>query len=211
MSKLKAVLFDYGNVLCLPQERSDLSLMSKCLDLDVDLLEPLYWQHRDEYDTGFINGQQYWSKIVQNLNRQISTEQLGRLIEMDGNSWSRPNHAMAKWAGSLQGHGYRTAIISNMPIELHQHIVNKCTWLPTFDHYTFSCEIKAIKPNSVVFQHCLDALSLKPEETVFLDDRESNVEGARRLGMHGIVFSTTEDLAVEVAGLGLPSLPKLVP
>jgi putative hydrolase of the HAD superfamily len=206
MSEVKAVLFDYGNVLCLPQERSDLSLMAKCLDLDVDLLEPLYWQHRDEYDSGATDGQQYWSKIVCNHNRQISAEQLRQLIELDGNSWSRPNHVMAKWAGLLQGHGYRTAIISNMPIELHRHIVDRCTWLPSFDHYTFSCNIKANKPDAVVFQHCLDALNLKPEETVFLDDRETNVEGARKLGMHGIVFTTAAELASEINKFGLPKL-----
>jgi putative hydrolase of the HAD superfamily len=206
MSKLKAVLFDYGNVLCLPQERSDLSLMANCLSLDVDLLEPLYWQHRDEYDAGTTDGGQYWSKIGQKLNRQISPTQLSQLIEMDGNSWSRPNRVIAQWASTLKGHGYRTAIISNMPIELHRHIVDKCTWLPTFDHYTFSCEIKAIKPDAAIFQHCLDALNLKPQETVFLDDRESNVEGARRLGMHGIVFSTAAELATEIDKLGLPNV-----
>jgi putative hydrolase of the HAD superfamily len=206
MSKVKAVLFDYGNVLCLPQERSDLSLMAKCLDLELDLLETLYWQHRDEYDSGATDGQQYWSKIVCNLNRQISAQQLEQLIEIDFNSWSRPNHVMANWAGSLQGHGYRTAIISNMPIELHRCIVDKCTWLPSFDHYTFSCNIKANKPDGVVFQHCLDALNLRAEETVFLDDRENNVEGARRLGMQGIVFTTAAELSAEISKQGLPEL-----
>jgi putative hydrolase of the HAD superfamily len=207
MSEVKAVLFDYGNVLCLPQERSDLSLMANCLDLDVDLLASLYWQHREEYDSGATDGQQYWSKVVRDLNRQISAEKLEQLIGMDFDSWSRPNHVMAQWAGALQGHGYRTAIISNMPLELHRCIVDKCAWLPSFDHYTFSCNIKANKPDAIVFQHCLDALNLKPEETVFLDDRESNVEGARRLGMHGIVFTTAAELSAEISKLKLPALP----
>lgn len=206
MSKLKAVLFDYGNVLCLPQEASDLVEMAQLLDLAVSQVEPLYWQHRDEYDSGSTDGPQYWNKIVKGLNRQISEKQLQQLIEMDGNSWSRPNNVMAKWAGSLKNHGFQTAIISNMPIELHKHIIERCTWLPTFDHYTFSCNIKAIKPDAAVFQHCLDALNLKPEETVFLDDRASNVEGAQKLGMHGIVFTTATELTTEIEKLGLPQI-----
>ncbi len=207
MSEVKAVLFDYGNVLCLPQERSDLSLMANCLDLDVDLLASLYWQHREEYDSGATDGQQYWLKVVRDLNRQISAEKLEQLIGMDFDSWSRPNLVMAQWAGALQGHGYRTAIISNMPIEFHRCNVDKCTWLPSFDHDTFSCTIKAHKPDAVDFRHCLDALNLKPEETIFLDDRESNVEGARKLGMHGIVFTTAAELSAEIGQLKLPALP----
>ena len=206
MSEIKAVLFDYGNVLCLPQEHSDLSSMAQHLELDVALMEPLYWQHRDEYDSGATNGQQYWSKITQNFDREIDSNLVSQLVELDGNSWSRPNYAMANWAKGLRTQGYRTAIISNMPLELHRHIVDKCLWLPIFDHYTFSCNIKAIKPEAIVFEDCLKALKLAPQETVFLDDRESNVEGARKLGMHGIVFTTAEQLQGQSEKLGLPKL-----
>ena len=39
---------------------------------------------------------------------------------------------------------------------------------------------------------CLIKYNLNPEECVFIDDRLENIEGGRKLGMEGIVFTDYE-------------------
>jgi putative hydrolase of the HAD superfamily len=41
-------------------------------------------------------------------------------------------------------------------------------------------------------------LEAKPEETLFVDDREDNVEGARAAGLSAIVFRGADQLRAEL-------------
>ena len=49
----------------------------------------------------------------------------------------------------------------------------------------------------------LTRFSLKPEESVFLDDRPENCEAARALGIHAIEFHNLKQAAKELEKLGV--------
>jgi putative hydrolase of the HAD superfamily len=52
-----------------------------------------------------------------------------------------------------------------------------------FDRTFFSHEIGYRKPNREAFDYVLKSEGLKPAETLFIDDLEHNVIGARQTGM----------------------------
>jgi glucose-1-phosphatase len=54
------------------------------------------------------------------------------------------------------------------------------------------------KPRVEAFKKVLNALSVSPEEVVFVDDSEVNVSGASQLGIKGIVFKSLESLHTEL-------------
>jgi HAD superfamily hydrolase (TIGR01509 family) len=54
------------------------------------------------------------------------------------------------------------------------------------------------KPRIGSFKKVLGALSVTPEEVVFIDDSEVNVLGASQLGIKGIVFKSVESLRAEL-------------
>jgi glucose-1-phosphatase len=54
------------------------------------------------------------------------------------------------------------------------------------------------KPRVEAFKKVLNALSVSPEEVVFVDDSEVNVSGASQLGIKGIVFKSPELLHTEL-------------
>ncbi len=55
-----------------------------------------------------------------------------------------------------------------------------------FDRVYYSCEIGAMKPDPVFFEAILADLRLPADQVGFVDDVESNVEAARRLGIRAI-------------------------
>ena len=57
------------------------------------------------------------------------------------------------------------------------------------DGYIISSEEKVIKPEAEIYQRLFNKFNLKPEECLFADDRAENIEGGRRVGMEGIVFT----------------------
>ena len=64
--------------------------------------------------------------------------------------------------------------------------------LNSFDGVVVSSDVKMIKPNPEIYQYILKTYHLNPEESLFVDDMKENIEAAKALGIHGIVFETYE-------------------
>lgn len=205
MANYKAVLFDYGNVLCMNQLESDVEAMAECLRIELNRFKTLYWQLRDEYDVGAFDGREYWSRIAQKGGHDITEEQLRQCIEIDNVGWSRPNLIMAQWADKLRQSGIVTAIISNMPSDIREYL-RHLEWMPEFSQYTYSCEVKSVKPAADIYMYCLEKINMRSTEVLFLDDRQMNVDAAQQLGIAAQVFTTAEALQPFVASVGLPEL-----
>ena len=60
------------------------------------------------------------------------------------------------------------------------------------DGKVISAMVGMIKPDAGIYQCLFDKYNLNPEECVFIDDRLENIEGGRKLGMEGIVFTDYE-------------------
>ena len=64
MIRLKAVIFDYGNVLCEPQRDSDLVAMAAECDLPHDQFTEGYWKWRLDYDRAALSPLEYWARVA---------------------------------------------------------------------------------------------------------------------------------------------------
>ena len=75
-------------------------------------------------------------------------------------------------------------------------------WFYRAFHVTvFSCCEGVVKPDHRIYEITLKRLGVKPEEAIFLDDKEVYCEGARRVGMHAIRFETAEQAQADVREL----------
>ena len=59
------------------------------------------------------------------------------------------------------------------------------------------------KPEPAIYRYVLDKLGTAPEETLFLDDRQVNVDAARALGIKGLVFTNVDRLRADLIAQGL--------
>jgi epoxide hydrolase-like predicted phosphatase len=80
--------------------------------------------------------------------------------------------------------GIKTGLISNSwgPSGYHESEIEG-----VFDAVLISGEIGMRKPDAEIFLHAAGMIGVSPDECVFVDDLEQNAEGARALGMVGIV------------------------
>lgn len=70
--------------------------------------------------------------------------------------------------------------------------------LSLFDVVVESCRVKMRKPNSDIYLHTIEQLGLTPQECVFVDDFDINIEGARKVGMPTVqVVRGDSDAAVQ--------------
>jgi putative hydrolase of the HAD superfamily len=95
-----------------------------------------------------------------------------------------------------------------MPADMAAHMRKTFGWLSHFDHHIFSGEVRSVKPEPEIYQHCIEALGVQPSEALFIDDREMNLEQARAAGIRTIRFQSVDQLRQDLQALGFPILPR---
>ena len=100
---------------------------------------------------------------------------------------------MQELVEELKNRGYRLYGLTNWSAENIHVAFERFDFLSLLEGTVVSGIEKEVKPEPQIYRILLDRYALKPEQTVFIDDKEANVETARRLGMHGIVFSGAEE------------------
>ncbi len=196
--KIKAVIFDYGRVLSLPQPPSTVERMAEICRVPVETFRKGYWDFRLAYDRGDLSVNEYWKSRAQTFEVNLSAEQIAKIVRVDCESWSHLNPIMVEWVQQLRAMGARLALLSNMPLELKDYLVANLDLFSYFDHLVFSCDVRRVKPEPEIYQHCLDLLKLPPNEVLFLDDKPENVQGATQLGIHSLLFDLAEGAFAQI-------------
>ena len=195
---VRAVVFDYGNVLCLEQTLEDMKGMALICGIPHERLSELYWKLRPPYDRGDIDGPAYWTAIVGQQGLGLSRDQVATLIKLDSESITRPNQGAVQWAELLHRAGIPLALLSNMPFELSRYVTKSFQSLSTFEYVIYSCDYRSIKPEPAIYRNCLELLKAAPQDILYLDDRAENIEAAACLGINSVLFDTVEKTAARV-------------
>ncbi|MCH5266294.1 MAG: HAD-IA family hydrolase [Lachnospiraceae bacterium] len=61
------------------------------------------------------------------------------------------------------------------------------------DTFTYSCNLGVCKPNPAMFSDAVEKMGIAPENTIFVDDSEKNLEAAAALGMNPVMILTRSD------------------
>jgi 2-haloacid dehalogenase len=68
---------------------------------------------------------------------------------------------------------------------------------------TVSGEVRMIKPDRGIFDHHVQAFGLDPAATLFIDDSQKNVDGAKAAGWQAVLFTDAATLERDLARLGI--------
>jgi putative hydrolase of the HAD superfamily len=207
---LRAVIFDYGLVLSGPPEPAARARLLEISGLSPQVFDTHYWRYRLDYDRGTLNGHTYWPTIARDTGVSFTPEQVEALIEQDVLLWATVDPVMLGWVDRVRASRMKIAILSNMGEDLLAYMQEHFGWLDRFHHLTWSCELKLIKPMAAIYEHTLAKLNVSADEALFIDDRIENVEGARAVGMHSLLFRGVDRLEADLQHAGLASqLPSL--
>lgn len=97
----------------------------------------------------------------------------------------------------LKAEGYKLYGLTNWCSKVYK-TMEQFGIFALLDGYIISSEEKLIKPEAEIYHRLYDKFGLNPEECIFTDDREENIEGARRTGMDGIVFRDAKQYETEL-------------
>lgn len=99
----------------------------------------------------------------------------------------------------LKEKGYKIYLLTNYPeFMFTEHFKTTFTFSKYVDGMIVSAVEKFIKPDAEIYKRLLSRYNLNPEESVFIDDRLENIEGARKLGINGIHFTNIDSVKAQL-------------
>jgi putative hydrolase of the HAD superfamily len=87
--------------------------------------------------------------------------------------------------------------------EIVSYLKGRHQFWSVFEGAVVSAEIGMLKPAPAIFQHAMERFCLLVEETMFFDDVEANVDGARSIGLEARVFTSAARCEADLQAFGL--------
>ena len=196
LKTIKNIIFDFGGVIY----NIDHQLTKNAFrDLGIENFEQLY-SHQvqsglfEELERGEISENQFRDSLRKVLSKNFSDQQLDK-------AWNALLVGYKKERIDLLiqlKEQYQIFLLSNTNsihsrqffAELDEYVDFKSLFVDVWLSY----EKKARKPERDFYQNLLEKHSLIPEETLFIDDYDVNIEAAKKLGMQTHYLLPNEDI-----------------
>jgi putative hydrolase of the HAD superfamily len=205
---IRAVIFDFGNVLCFPPSPDKVARAAEFCRLSEHDFWEAFWRERLDYDAGKLEPLRYWTGL---MGAEFAAANLTELIRHEVEFWNQYDERPFEWIAKLREASVRVGILSNLPQVLGEALRRERylgkAFLEHFDHVTFSYELLCVKPQAPIYRHAFQGLGVAPQDALFIDDKLPNVHGAVETGLRAELYTTWEDfVGRDVPGLyGLPS------
>ncbi len=193
---IKSIIFDYGNVISEVQTGDCANEMELMTGVPAAVFRSVYDRFRFDFDRGLITGAEMYARLLDSEGYHslaLDMDLMKKIALLDMQSWRKFRQDVTDWGLSLQKQGFKLGILSNMPTEFLQYYRNEIPLFVHADYACFSCEVHVIKPEPEIYNIVLDGLGVRPEEAVFYDDMQVNIDAACNLGIHACLWTGLEN------------------
>ena len=149
--------------------------------------------------------------VQMDLNRLSEDEILQLFIQNDPEVEKELRHMFADvngiveykeaslpWLRRVKEQGCQILYLSNYSHKIMRECSEALYFLPEMDGGLFSCDVHMVKPDPAFYQALIRKYDLVPDQCVFIDDLEANLEAAGKLGMHTIRFQEQQSAEEEL-------------
>ncbi len=190
-NQIKAVIFDLGGVIYRTEDGAPRSALAERFGKTRRELEEIVFNNPVALagERGEIDPEAVWEEAARLLNLPAAEISDLRQAFFAGD---KVDFELVQFIQSLRP-AFTTALLSNnWSADLERLLGETLSIVDTFDVIVSSAQQRVRKPDPLIFQLALERLRARPEEAVFVDDFETNTRAAAALGMHVVLFRSTD-------------------
>ncbi|MDD6340530.1 MAG: HAD family phosphatase [Butyrivibrio sp.] len=193
---IDTIIFDIGNVLAIadwPKVFERIGVPADRFEAvaDATVRNPLW----HEFDRGSIPDNDIVEQFVagapdyeEDIRKIFSN--LDKIVEVCDYS--------SEWIKYYRDRGFHTYILSNFSKAAFEACEDNFDFLKYVEGAVVSYRVKEIKPEISIYERLIRMYDIVPQNAIFIDDLERNIEAARSLGINGVVFKSYEDASRQV-------------
>lgn len=193
-----AVYFDLGGVIVRTDDKGPRTELAESLGLDYEGIDQVFFgsESAQQASIGAISREEHWRSVVRALN--LPESKIPVFVEAFF-AGDRTDQTLVSFLRSLRP-TCKVGLISNAFSGLREWVIDQ-KLDDAFDDMTISAEAGVAKPDARIYRQALDKLNVRAEEAIFVDDMPANIEAANMLGMHAILFQTSEQAIADIKSL----------
>lgn len=191
---IKAIILDWGGVLIDDPVPGYIAYCSQYLKVSEEGLGKAARKFQFDFAKGIISEGVFWKKVCSEL--KVPEQSIPSLLSKAFSVVYSEKREVLSIVSSLKDNGYKIALLSNTETPMLDYFHEKKYGF--FDVTVFSCVEGITKPDKRIYEITLGRLGVKPQESVFIDDKEENVRAAKDIGINTILFQNSEQFKKEL-------------
>jgi len=200
---INTIIFDLGQVIVSFDWMPALQHAAQHTDKSLEEIVVYFSDFKNDhlFVEGKMSGQEFYDQVQSVFNFSLS---LGEFRDLYNSIFS-PMPETDDVISKLSQH-YRLALLSNTNEFHFPYVMEEYPILNYFDECIVSYEAHCQKPHPQIYQKTLERLDVRPQQALFIDDNEENVNAATQLGIRGIHFTGTESLLAGLEKYGVQGI-----
>jgi FMN phosphatase YigB (HAD superfamily) len=196
-AEIKVIFFDVGDVLIADCIGLKFKALVQKYHLSMDALQALRKAYRKEADLGQISDPEFWQMVLRACG---ITAQPG---DWDLEPYYQEVPGTRDIVDRLRHLGYRLAIITDDSREMALARQQRYRYFGVFEKVVVSAHLGFAKPDERIYRFALAEMNVAPEQSLFIDNLQVNLDGAKRAGMQTLLFTDAENLQSSLTTLGV--------
>ena len=189
----KAVIFDYVGVIKGMPGPAWSKKVADILGVSKDEFKSVYHRHNHRFNIGDKSFSDVLSDMAKELGREDKLKEVLKFISEP----AQLNQNVIELIRNLKEKKYKVGLLSNNSKESAK-IMRAEGIEELFDVLCVSEEVGLAKPDKAAYIDILKKLDVTPEDSIYIDDVEKNIEVATELGFDSILFRSYDELIQEL-------------
>ena len=196
----KGVVFDFGGVMTTTTMPSRVRKVTDEFGIEWGDVERGFARYRRLMDGGFLTIDEMYSLVWADADIELPDDVRARILEEDYASFMEGyrNMRTLEWMRSLKASGFKIGILTNMPPSMAPRFRKVfADFIGLADAVVISGDEGMFKPQRRIYDLLQRRIGLEPDELCFIDDVETNCEGALKCAWHAIRFVDNDQVERE--------------
>lgn len=186
------IAFDYGGVIAQKFTAEPFyNFLKETFNLNSEELTEILTKFKKP-ENRCENKLQFYQKLAHEKNIVLPEDFLEK-VECAQLAGLKTNYEMISLVKNLKKNGYKVVCFSNV-YKQTADIIRQSGLYDIFDDCILGYEIGYHKPDPKSYDCLLAKIKVLPQECLFIDDKEENINAARLKGINAVRFNSIEDL-----------------
>jgi putative hydrolase of the HAD superfamily len=201
-TEIRAIYWDVGGVLLTNGwDHEQRARVLAEFGINRDEYEARHPEANDRWERGEISDDEFLKETVFFRARSFTPAEFIEALRRES-QWL-PGGARYVIAAARAHSGLKMAMLNNESGSLNDYRIESFGLTQFFDGYFCSAYLGMRKPEPRMFLSGAALLHMRPEQCVFVDDRETNCAAAAEVGMHAIQYKGEQKLTECLRALGV--------
>lgn len=194
---IKAIIFDLGGVLFTDGTGKFAKYLEDTYGVEPSVTRAfLVGDTGDKYYKGLVSVGDFWESFKTSLSVDEDSKSLA-LKWVDSYDLNQGTLDLIELLSKV----YDVYYLSDNVKDRVKATEDKYNFLRHFKDGIFSCDVGMRKPQPKIYDLALEMTKTKPEETIFIDDKESSLAPARDMGLHTVLFTNPDEVENKLADI----------